>query len=412
MSPEDYKKLMENSAIMLKKTADEMKTIKERTPDRSIARMEEVTQLIDETQMEYEKAGGNKKIITEEKKEIAQNDTDGLPKREISEKDKAEPEKPQIPTPKINTGKVVMPQLSPRLNRKYDTIPLPSNGECYPHKKGKIPIYYLTAREENLIMSVNLYSEGMLIESILRSVIADPDIKVEELVQGDIDAILLFLRATAYGPDYPVIARNPYDNTEFTTKISLSDIKYKELSLKGDENGWFDYTTEDGDQIKFGFPDFGEDKMFKKMIMESSKSIAVKKLEMMMKDLNFLKESEMLSITDKEIIERNIAVQSISKIHDAVKLNMGDNLLDNIMLANMTRIIKTFNGEMDRQFVYESIANMRAGRARKFRKYFDEHTFGLNTVVEVKIPENQVNAGETVKINIGVDESFLLTVSD
>jgi hypothetical protein len=408
---ESFRKLMESSATMLENTANEIKTIKERHPERSTVRDEEITQLMNEVKGEYEKAGGEIQDIIIGDKPFSQNNEEDVLKRPVSETN-IPTEETKIPTPKINTQKVVTPPTSPRLNRKYDTIPLPSKGECYPHKKSRLSIYYLTAREENLIMSINLYSEGMLIESILKSVIADKDINVDELVQGDIDAILLFLRATAYGPEYPIVVKNPFSNIEFSTTINLASIKYNELKLKGDENGWFEYKTDEGDVLKFGFPDFGEDKMFKKMIMDSSKSVAVKRLETMIRDLNDIKENEILSITDKEIIERNIAVQSISKIHNVIKKGVGDNILDNILLANMTRIIKSFNGETNRQLVYESIANMRAGTARKFRKYFDEHIFGLNTVIDVVIPEGQERSGETIKVNVGVDETFLMTVTD
>ena len=412
---QNYKKLMEASKKMLENTANEVKKVKERHPERSTVREEEITELISEVKKEYVKAGGvieNPIISTEIT--TPNTPTTGVendPLRRYVPEQKEVVEF-KVPTPKVNTEKVISPPTSSRLNRKYDIIPLPSNGECYPHKKGKLPIYYLTAREENLIMSINLYSDGMLIENILKSVIADSEINVEELVQGDIDAILLFLRATAYGIEYPVVVKNPYNGIEFTTNVQLSNIKYKNLELKGDENGWFDYTTDDGDIIKFGFPDFGEDKMFKKMIMDSSKSVAVKRLQNMINDLNDIKENDVLSITEKEIIERNIAVQSISKIHNVIKKDIGNNILDNILLANMTRIIKSYNGETDRGLVYESIANMRAGIARKFRKYYDEHIFGLNTILDVVIPIEQEHGGEIVKINISVDESFLMTVTE
>ena len=35
----------------------------------------------------------------------------------------------------------------------YDIIPLPSNGECYASKIGRLPVAYLTAYDENLITS-------------------------------------------------------------------------------------------------------------------------------------------------------------------------------------------------------------------------------------------------------------------
>ena len=39
----------------------------------------------------------------------------------------------------------------------YDIIPLPSKGECYRNKKDRVKVAYLTAADENIITSPNLY---------------------------------------------------------------------------------------------------------------------------------------------------------------------------------------------------------------------------------------------------------------
>ena len=43
---------------------------------------------------------------------------------------------------------------------QYDIISLPSNGECYKNKTERVPVGYLTAYDENLITSPNLYKDG------------------------------------------------------------------------------------------------------------------------------------------------------------------------------------------------------------------------------------------------------------
>ena len=40
---------------------------------------------------------------------------------------------------------------------QYDFIQLPSNGQCYKSKMDRIPVAYLTAYDENIITSPNLY---------------------------------------------------------------------------------------------------------------------------------------------------------------------------------------------------------------------------------------------------------------
>ena len=79
---------------------------------------------------------------------------------------------------------------------QYDVIPLPSNGECYPHPIGRVPVAYLTAYDENIISSPNMYRDGKVIDVILERKILDKRIKASDLCQGDRDAIILWLRAT------------------------------------------------------------------------------------------------------------------------------------------------------------------------------------------------------------------------
>jgi hypothetical protein len=49
-------------------------------------------------------------------------------------------------------------------NQQYDVIPWPSNGQCYRSKVDRIPVAYLTAYDENIITSPNLYKDGLVID--------------------------------------------------------------------------------------------------------------------------------------------------------------------------------------------------------------------------------------------------------
>ena len=104
-------------------------------------------------------------------------------------------------TPNFNIGDI--PQYV-----QYDVLPLPSNGECYAHKKNRIPVSYLTASDENIIASPNMYRDDVIIDTILSRKVLDKDIDVRDLCKGDRDAIILWLRATGYGSDFPIIAKN------------------------------------------------------------------------------------------------------------------------------------------------------------------------------------------------------------
>ena len=75
---------------------------------------------------------------------------------------------------------------------KYDIIQLPSNGQCYRSKVDRVPVAYLTAYDENIITSPNLYKDGLVIDYLLKSKVVNSDINVEDLVSGDADAIILY----------------------------------------------------------------------------------------------------------------------------------------------------------------------------------------------------------------------------
>lgn len=136
----------------------------------------------------------------------------------------------------------------------YDIIPLPSKGECYPNKQGRIAVSYLTAMDENIIVSPNLYRDNMVLDIILKEKLRDPEIDPDDLLDGDRDAIILFLRASAYGNMYSVSTTDPITKQSFETQIDLSKIKYKDFTLTSDENGWFDFQMPiSKDEIKFRF---------------------------------------------------------------------------------------------------------------------------------------------------------------
>lgn len=63
-----------------------------------------------------------------------------------------------------------------------DVIQLPSNGECYPSKMKRVPVAYLTAADENLITSPNLYRDGLVIDLLLKNKVTNKNINVDELV--------------------------------------------------------------------------------------------------------------------------------------------------------------------------------------------------------------------------------------
>ncbi len=129
-------------------------------------------------------------------------------------------------------------------NLPHDVIQLPSQGFFYSSKKKSIKIGYLTALDENII--ANADSKKSIQESIiiplLRSKVYEKDLRPEEMLDGDVEAILIFLRNTSFGPDYTVFATDPYTEEKFKVTLILDQLNYKKTEVKPNDEGFFETT--------------------------------------------------------------------------------------------------------------------------------------------------------------------------
>jgi len=89
-----------------------------------------------------------------------------------------------------------------------EVVDLPSKGLLYPKdsplSSGKIEVKYMTAREEDILTSANLIKKGVVVEKLLESLIVDKSIKVDDLLIGDKNAVLIAARILAYGKEYEI----------------------------------------------------------------------------------------------------------------------------------------------------------------------------------------------------------------
>ena len=103
----------------------------------------------------------------------------------------------------------------------HDVVPLPSGGIFYKNKKKSLKVGYLTASDENILMG----GGTDLTLNLLRAKIYEPDMRVEDLIEGDIEAILIFLRNTAFGPEMTLNLTDPATNKPFQTNILLDQLQ-------------------------------------------------------------------------------------------------------------------------------------------------------------------------------------------
>ncbi len=140
--------------------------------------------------------------------------------------------------------------LIPLDENQYEWVELPSRGECYPHKKSKVPVAYMTAMDENIIVSEKLRSQRKVSETLLERKILDKSFNVKDLCIADRDAILIWLRKTSYGNKYKITEVDE-NGKRHETVIDLDKVTYSEFNYFGDEDGYFEYLTKKGDEIKY-----------------------------------------------------------------------------------------------------------------------------------------------------------------
>lgn len=272
-------------------------------------------------------------------------------------------------------------------NAQYDVISLPSNGECYKNKIGRIPVSYLTAYDENIITSPNLYRDGLVIDYLLKNKIVNKDINVEELVSGDVDAIVLFLRATSYGVDFPVSVTDPDTGENIETTVDLSKIKTKEFKLKGDENGHFSYTLpKSGVEVKFKYLTRKEENDLR--LLSRIESEGMNALDL--KDANRTINNLLKADTILEPKEKSVILDATRKINDWIKKieEKHEDKYNKAITNRMEMQIVAINGNYDREYVRKAIYNMPANDSLQLRRYIIDNEPGLDFEVEIEKPES------------------------
>tara|TARA_Y100000741_G_scaffold362628_1_gene348785 strand:+ start:722 stop:1462 length:741 start_codon:yes stop_codon:yes gene_type:complete len=87
-----------------------------------------------------------------------------------------------------------------------EMVDLPSKGYFYfdghPLSSGKVEVKYMTAKEEDILTSQNLIQQGTVIDKLLESLIVDKSIKLDDMLIGDKNAIMLSARILGYGKQY------------------------------------------------------------------------------------------------------------------------------------------------------------------------------------------------------------------
>tara|TARA_R100000664_G_C2700128_1_gene100786 strand:- start:46 stop:783 length:738 start_codon:yes stop_codon:yes gene_type:complete len=159
-----------------------------------------------------------------------------------------------------------------------ETVDLPSEGKLYPEghplKDGKIEIKYMTAKEEDILTSQNLIKKGVVIDRLLDSLILTEGVKVDDLIIGDKNAVMVASRVLAYGPEYSCEVVTPSgDKLQHT--FNLAECPFKKLPKDVTENSFEVTLPISKKKIKFGILTGKEEALIEKDLKASRKVGAV-----------------------------------------------------------------------------------------------------------------------------------------
>jgi hypothetical protein len=124
-------------------------------------------------------------------------------------------------------------------NLPHDVVKLPSEGRFYTSKKKSVKVGYLTAADENILMSTN---PDDLIINLVRSKVYEHDLRPDDMLNGDIEAILIFLRNTSFGPEYNITAIDPQTGKRFESEVLLDSLDFKVPNTHPNDDGTYSIT--------------------------------------------------------------------------------------------------------------------------------------------------------------------------
>jgi len=130
-----------------------------------------------------------------------------------------------------------------------EEVELPSKGLIYskdnPLSSGKVEMKYMTAREEDILSNQSYIQKGTVLDKLLDSLIVDKNIKTDDLIVGDKNALLIASRILGYGKDYEVKIKGESHIIDCST---LENKEFNESEFVAGKNE-FSYTLPSTDTI-------------------------------------------------------------------------------------------------------------------------------------------------------------------
>lgn len=377
-------------------------------------KLRQIQEAEDDIIQQYIQTGGNpddlkkrkpKKNTAKTIEKLAKQATNTKKSTTTNTKKMTETKKEVVEAPKQTTYIPKKREFS--ANVSYDVIPLPSKGQTYRHKTDRLQVAYLTANDENMFVSPNLYRDGLLIDFLLNEKIMDAGIDPSELLDGDRDAIILWLRATGYGNEFPITATDNETGTEFETIIDLSQIKFKEFNLVSDDNGWFTFELPmSKDEVKFKFLNHRETEDFNRSEVAENASAVKEKLSQMASDLRTYLDND----SNLQKAQKSKLYEACRNIEDWYEEIEDDGEYYSKTLTNrLATQVMSINGNTNKRFIAEYVENMNVRDSLALRKYITANEPGLNFELEIEKPESL--GGGSQKVFLPFDQFIFLNIA-
>ena len=141
-----------------------------------------------------------------------------------------------IPTPEDEGPPAAAVSAPTQFNWSVPTefVELPSKGKFYTpghpvHNVEAIEIKYMTAKEEDILSDRALLKKGMAVDRALQNLIVDKNIKIENLLIGDKNALLVAARKTGFGPEYTTRVTCPACGEVDDYSFDLDDLGHNDF---------------------------------------------------------------------------------------------------------------------------------------------------------------------------------------
>jgi len=233
-------------------------------------------------------------------------------------------------------------------NIPYDIVTLPSKGMFYKNKLDSVKVTYLTASDENLLSSPNIIQNGNIVDELLRRKILGSEVNISEMLECDKQAVLIFLRNTAFGPIYEFTLTDPKTKKTFEHSHDLSNVTMKDFNLVADEKGEFSF---------------------------------------------------LLPVTKKNVKFKFLTSQQENELSD-IDSQYGGRIAPKIT-KRLEYLIQEIEGERDKGNLAQMIQSMPIKDSQEFRNYVKDNEPGLDLKVTVRAP-----SGEEVTTSVVLGAHF------